>query len=762
VGLAQLITGSGGYAATVGGTVRVIGSNDVDVISLADIAGKISFDGSFNRGGDFIVLPNAAKTYAVVRASSSITLSDADSSITIPVGSKGTTLQFSDGELVLKFDGQIMIGSQIVTTASAAITTTPSSKTALPAATSASGTLLMAADEPVTVGGNVRVVGTNGADTVTVADVAGNISFDGSFNRGGDKIVVGKFAENYSAARPNASNVTIGDSDTKLTIPLGSKGSSIQFSNESRTLVYSEGNAYLGNQKLSASGASVNSFAKNTVFEIQPNAFPSEITDFRKEWSINNPEFAKYLTGIGAQTPIFADINRDGFEDVIIQFTAGIYQKDIGPLDRPVQIKIFINEKGNYLVDKTFDLLGNSNWIESVSASSVVFDVNSDGIPDFIFSPNKVEGGAIVSNPAFDSTDYFSKIVAFISFGDKYEKVLFGKPRFWGYISSINVEGETYVVGSSDLPVFDVQYAYKFENGEFKEYELGLPLLTRAFQIINGKDNNANYIVQQSQYGNLKLDLFEYNGQNKWQFVNNTQDLFSSLGKIKVNNASGSSFDSQVYLAGGFDDFMDIKPHYSMNGIKIFYDMPKTGDGYYIVTPSYIRGAIYRENNDADAISLFQLEMQIIPGYEPGVTKEAFADRTLENSLINVNKLYAYKIENGILIPVKLTIKGEISTYANDISVKDVNFDGINDIIIHHFENGMPVIYLGKGGLNFERMEINAIFDGSYIADGSSGWMFDFDNDGDFDILSIPTLGQNNEYTSESVNIFVSSGNLFG
>jgi hypothetical protein len=215
-------------------------------------------------------------------------------------------------------------------------------------------------------------------------------------------------------------------------------------------------------------------------------------------------------------------------------------------------------------------------------------------------------------------------------------------------------------------------------------------------------------------------------------------------------------------LAGGFDDFMDIKPHYSMNGIKIFYDMPKTGDGYYIVTPSYIRGAIYRENNDADAISLFQLEMQIIPGYEPGVTKEAFADRTLENSLINVNKLYAYKIENGILIPVKLTIKGEISTYANDISVKDVNFDGINDIIIHHFENGMPVIYLGKGGLNFERMEINAIFDGSYIADGSSGWMFDFDNDGDFDILSIPTLGQNNEYTSESVNIFVSSGNLFG
>lgn len=112
--MAQLITGSGGYAATVGGTVRIAGSNDVDVIHLADLPGRITFDGSFNRGGDFIVLPNATKAYTVARTGSSITLSDADTTIVIPVGTKGATLQFADGELVLKFDGQVVLGSQVI------------------------------------------------------------------------------------------------------------------------------------------------------------------------------------------------------------------------------------------------------------------------------------------------------------------------------------------------------------------------------------------------------------------------------------------------------------------------------------------------------------------------------------------------------------------------------------------------------------------------------------------------------------------------
>ena len=126
--MARLVAGSGGYAATVGGTVRIFGTTDVEVISLADTAGTVSFDGSFNRGGDFIILPNAANTYSISRVGSSVTLSDADSTITIPVGSKGSTLQFADGELILKFGGQVLLGSQVISAASATITATLSAR----------------------------------------------------------------------------------------------------------------------------------------------------------------------------------------------------------------------------------------------------------------------------------------------------------------------------------------------------------------------------------------------------------------------------------------------------------------------------------------------------------------------------------------------------------------------------------------------------------------------------------------------------------
>lgn len=699
--LAQLITGSGGYAATVGGTVRVIGSNDVDVISLADIAGKISFDGSFNRGGDFIVLPNAAKTYSIVRASSSITLSDADSSITIPVGSKGTTLQFSDGELVLKFDGQIMIGSQIVTTASAAITTTPSSKTALPAATSASGTLLMAADEPVTVGGNVRVVGTNGSDTVTVADVAGNISFDGSFNRGGDKIVVGKFAENYSAARPNASNVTIGDSDTKLTIPMGSKGSSIQFSNESRTLVYSEGNAYLGNQKLSASAASVNSFENNLKFTEVPNAFVGT------------------LPYIQTSANCFAavDINQDGYKDIIIAFwqfqPPETFGKEMGDSKTPNKVAIFINKNGNYFVDETSKYLPNGDTLDGASRKIEIVDINADKKIDIIFATNR-EDGRSGSNFS-DMTSYLSAI---ISDKDNYNVLNFGDKDWYHSVGWGISGGRVFVAGAGFDNRSSLQGGFVAEGRDLTEsITFPFQLSPNAFSFFSSKGvTDTDLMIQTQMFPNLL-------GIEGWKLSNG---IWISAGKIDNTFEFVKNIEFITYSG---DKMKDV-PVYKFDNYFIL------GGGGFAITES----SLIDLNNDGNLSVLMKMEIPIINEFD--IQSTNIVDQRDLSSITYGTKLIAVSIIDGNIKNMEIKISGEKIERINAsiLNVNDFNKDGFDDIILSHFSStGFPIIYINDKNGNFSKISINFSDIFEYHNEAAAGIFEDFNNDGLLDLITIPT-----------------------
>ena len=109
---------------TFGGRATIFGTTDTDVVAIA--SGQrinVTFDPSFNRGGDVIILPNQANTYTAALVGSAVLLSGADQSLSIPVGVSGLTLRFADVERTLLFtSGAVKIGDQTVGSTATALT----------------------------------------------------------------------------------------------------------------------------------------------------------------------------------------------------------------------------------------------------------------------------------------------------------------------------------------------------------------------------------------------------------------------------------------------------------------------------------------------------------------------------------------------------------------------------------------------------------------------------------------------------------------
>lgn len=116
---------SGGTLALAFGTspTRIFGSVDADKVTIA--AGVVAvLDGSFNRGNDTIVFTGNAASYSIVRVNAStVRVTDASgTSVTIPVGSAGTKIEFADAARTLSGSSAgILLGDQTVTATAASV-----------------------------------------------------------------------------------------------------------------------------------------------------------------------------------------------------------------------------------------------------------------------------------------------------------------------------------------------------------------------------------------------------------------------------------------------------------------------------------------------------------------------------------------------------------------------------------------------------------------------------------------------------------------
>lgn len=229
---------STGFAGVVGGQGTVFGGNGLQDITVWDVEGEVTFDVSFNRGGDIIRLPGAASEFLIYQEASAVVLEKGGLTVTIPFGSAGMPLVFEDGTRTLVYDSTkaaVVIGNQIVTEAAAPITAPAATGPASSVDPAAESRIFLKDGGDAALGGDFNVFGTSGSEKVTF--VSGDLVLDPTFNKGGDTIHLLDPASSFTAQLVN-SVVVLTSSDGTVTIPIGPNGITLDFDGDERTLVY--------------------------------------------------------------------------------------------------------------------------------------------------------------------------------------------------------------------------------------------------------------------------------------------------------------------------------------------------------------------------------------------------------------------------------------------------------------------------------------------------------------------------------------------
>lgn len=336
----RLITADG-WSGAVGGSGTIFGSAGVQDIRL--LSGSVVLDPSFNRGGDVVRLAGTANAYSTALVGSAAQISsESGLNATIPVGLDGLFMSFDDGARKLAFaNGSVRIGTQALVGA-----TTPISSAAgtdpLPAGIDPSasarlvlsgGTLSPGEASHVTFGGRGTIFGSSGADIVAIASgQRTNATFDPSFNRGGDVIVLPNQASSYTAALVGSSAVVLIGADQSLNIPVGISGLILRFADAERNLLFTGGAVKIGDQTIGATATSLTPATVQASASIDNGTISTTLSaangnfnftdDASKETNVVITSFTSgdRISVTGARSSDYAFTTGDNGRDLIISF----------------------------------------------------------------------------------------------------------------------------------------------------------------------------------------------------------------------------------------------------------------------------------------------------------------------------------------------------------------------------------------------------------------------------------------------------------
>lgn len=219
-----------GFAGSIGGSGKVFGTTGFQDVFVLDLPGTVVFDGSFNKGGDIVRLSADADNWQVKVQGSVALFSDGDTFAEIPVGPTGIAVVFDDGVRLMKIDtqaGVLKIGSQEIG-GNYAVVNAPNDELLLPtgADDTVSAQLLLSHGVSVAVAGKLDIFGTAGQETVHL--IGGDATFDGSFNKGGDRLLLDSPATEFMSSTVG-SGVFLDSYDADVFMPTGINGMIVVF-----------------------------------------------------------------------------------------------------------------------------------------------------------------------------------------------------------------------------------------------------------------------------------------------------------------------------------------------------------------------------------------------------------------------------------------------------------------------------------------------------------------------------------------------------
>lgn len=434
-------------------------------------------------------------------------------------------------------------------------------------------------------------------------------------------------------------------------------------------------------------------------FTRQPNAFVGELP---------------FLTTATTSHAVL-DVNADGFLDIVFAFWSGLgpdeWGKNVGDRVTPNKLAIFINQGGRQFVDQTdthlkggADLGGATRKVEKV-------DLNGDGKFDLVFAVNREDGRS--GDPvAFSS----AQSAALISRDDGYQIFKFGDAD-WNHNVVVGKQlGKPFVVTSGFVGSNSSYFGFTFQNGSFvRSFQFPFQVSPNTARFISdGASDDTNILIQTQSFPNLLgVEAWRLSG-GTWSKVSQVDNPFQYVKDVNFTTYNGAD--------------QSIVPVFKAGNNYII------GGGGFSITESRF---INLSNSDSP-LFMAKMELPIIPNFNEATTRDVRQD-----DLVGRNKIVFYEYDRGSLNFKSVPIDGELQELNfNFMSTIDIDRDGFTDIIVFPYSlDGAPIIYRNFSGEKFVRQNINSENFFRYHRDTATPIIADFDNDGIFDVVTVPANG---------------------
>jgi hypothetical protein len=455
-----------------------------------------------------------------------------------------------------------------------------------------------------------------------------------------------------------------------------------------------------------------------------PTPTPSPSGPYTGQLDLGSMRFTKQPDAFVGELPFLTtaatshavlDVNSDGFLDIVFAFWSGLgpdeWGQHVGDRVTPNKLAIFINQGGRQFIDQTDTFLRGGADLGGATRKVEKVDLNGDGKLDLVFAVNREDGRS--GDPvAFSS----AQSAALISRGDGYQIFKFGDPDWNHNVVVGQLLGKPFVATSGFVGAQSSYYGFTFQNDSFsRSFQFPFQISPNTARFISDSaSGDTSILIQTQSFPNLLgVEAWRLSA-GTWRKVSQVDNPFEYVKDVNFTTYNGTD--------------QSIVPVFKVGDEYII------GGGGFAITESRLISL----SPSSSSLFMAKMELPIIPNFDVAATQSVRQD-----DLIGRNKIVFYEYDGDSLQFNDVKIDGELQNLNfNFMSVIDINRDGFLDIVILPYTiEGAPVLYMNNSGEKFIRQDINMQNFFRYHRDTATPIIADFDNDGIFDIVTVPANG---------------------